>query len=211
MLGIHDFGLFVLSGLLLNLTPGPDTAYIVGRSMQMGWRAGAAAAFGISAGCLVHIFAAAIGLSALLAASATAFVIVKWAGAAYLTYIGLRLLLVRQQSRRGIMIVNPASPLRSVFLQGALTNILNPKVALFFLAFLPQFVAADAPRKSLAFLLLGGIFVLNSTIWCLGVAWGAARTAGRIRDSALAVTWLNRAIGGLFVYLGIRIALLQAR
>lgn len=211
MLGIHDFGLFVVSGLLLNVTPGPDTAFIVGRSLQMGWRAGATAAFGISAGCLVHIFAAAIGFSALLAASATAFVIVKWAGAAYLTYVGLRMLLVRQQSGRGVTIVEAGSPLRAVFVQGALTNILNPKVALFFLAFLPQFVAADAPRKSLAFLLLGGIFVLNSTIWCLGVAWAAARTAGRVRDSALAVAWLNRAIGGLFVYLGIRIALLEAR
>src|SRR5689334_10922916 len=89
MLGIHDVWLFVISGLILNVTPGPDTAYIVGRSAQFGWRGGAAAALGIAAGCLVHVLACAIGLSALLAASATAFTLVKWAGAAYLCYIGI--------------------------------------------------------------------------------------------------------------------------
>ncbi|CCE07397.1 putative amino acid efflux protein, LysE family [Bradyrhizobium sp. STM 3843] len=212
MLGIHDFGLFILSGLLLNVTPGPDTAYIVGRSMQMGWRGGALAALGICTGCLVHVFAAAVGLSALLAASARAFLAVKWLGAAYLAYIGIRLLLThRQSSAKGVKVVSPVVPLRTVFLQGALTNVLNPKVALFFLAFLPQFVAADAPQKPLAFLLLGGIFIANSTIWCLGVAAVAARTARRVQSSSQAVAWLNRAIGGLFVYLGIRIALLDAR
>jgi threonine/homoserine/homoserine lactone efflux protein len=84
MLGIHELWLFIISGLLLNVTPGPDTAYIIGRSMQLGWRGGAAAALGISTGCLVHVFAAAIGLSALLAASSAAFALVKWTGAAYL-------------------------------------------------------------------------------------------------------------------------------
>src|SRR5882757_10079220 len=93
MLGIHELWLFILSGLLLNITPGPDTAYIVGRSVQMGWRGGAAAALGISAGCLVHVFAAAIGLSALLAASSVAFTAIKLLGAAYLFYIGIRMLL----------------------------------------------------------------------------------------------------------------------
>ena len=98
-----------------------------------------------------------------------------------------------------------------MFRQGALTNILNPKVALFFLAFLPQFVAADSPRKAAAFLLLGLIFVFNGTLWCLGVAAFAARAAGRIRQSGQALRWINRALGGLFVYLGVRIALIQAR
>src|SRR3954449_8852120 len=96
MLGLHDLWLFILSGLLLNITPGPDTAYIVGRSVQMGWRGGAAAALGISAGCLVHAFAAAIGLSALLAASSFAFTAIKLIGAAYLFYIGIRMLLAHR-------------------------------------------------------------------------------------------------------------------
>src|SRR6266481_2077176 len=95
VLGIHEIWLFIISGLLLNVTPGPDTAYIVGRSVQMGWRGGAAATLGISTGCLVHVFGGAIGLSALLAASSVAFTIVKWAGAAYLCFIGIRMLLSR--------------------------------------------------------------------------------------------------------------------
>jgi threonine/homoserine/homoserine lactone efflux protein len=211
MLGIHDLWLFILSGLVLNITPGPDTAYIVGRSVQMGWRGGAAAALGICTGCLVHVLGGAIGLSALLAASSAAFLVVKWVGAGYLCYIGISMLLsrkpapVEQAAERGVV------SLSRVFWQGALTNILNPKVALFFLAFLPQFVAADAPHKALAFVLLGLIFIFNGTLWCLGVAAFASKTASRIRQSQGAVLWINRALGGMFVYLGARIAMLQAR
>ncbi|MFZ2155175.1 MAG: LysE family translocator [Bradyrhizobium sp.] len=212
MLGIQELWLFILSGLLLNITPGPDTAYIVGRSVQMGWRGGAAAALGIGTGCLVHVLAAALGLSALLAASSAAFTAVKWAGAAYLCFIGVKMLL----SHSGPPAAEAASagaviPLRQVFWQGALTNALNPKVALFFLAFLPQFVAAEAPHKAFAFLLLGLIFIFNGTLWCLGVAAFAAKAAGRVRQSGRTMLWIDRALGGLFVYLGVRIAMLQAR
>jgi threonine/homoserine/homoserine lactone efflux protein len=209
-LGIHELWLFILSGLLLNVTPGPDTAYIIGRSIQFGWRGGAAAATGISVGCLVHVFGAAIGLSALLMASSAAFTVLKWAGAAYLLFTGIQMLLSRPQP-----IVEAAAAaetsLSRVFWQGALTNVLNPKVALFFLAFLPQFVAADSGHKTLAFLALGLIFIFNGTLWCLGVAAFAARAARRIRQSANVMAWINRALGGLFVYLGIRVAMLEAR
>src|SRR5271167_4002545 len=140
MLGIHDIGLFVLSGLLLNITPGPDTLYIVGRSATQGPRAGAVAALGIGAGALVHICAAALGLSVILAASAAAFNTVKIIGAVYLLYVGVGLI------RSAAAIAAPPiaterrlASLRGIFLQGFLTNVLNPKVALFFLAFLPQF------------------------------------------------------------------------
>jgi len=212
MLGIHDLWLFIASGLLLNVTPGPDTAYIVGRSVQLGWRGGAAAALGISTGCLVHVFGGAIGLSALLAASSMAFTIVKWAGAAYLCFIGMMMLLSRPQaSVPDAPIGSSAISLRRVCLQGALTNILNPKVALFFLAFLPQFVSADSEHKAMAFVLLGLIFICNGTLWCLSVAAFAARAAHRVRRSGKAPQWINRALGGMFVYLGARIALLQAR
>jgi threonine/homoserine/homoserine lactone efflux protein len=211
MLGVHDLWLFIFSGLLLNVTPGPDTAYIVGRSVQLGWRGGAAAALGISTGCLVHVFAAAIGLSALLMASSGLFTLVKWAGAAYLCVLGITMLLSRPSAPvAGAAATGPVS-LRQVFWQGALTNVLNPKVALFFLAFLPQFVANDSPQKGLAFLSLGLIFIFNGTLWCLAVAAFAARTASRVRQSGRAVAWINRGLGGLFVYLGARIALLQAR
>ena len=175
------------------------------------------AAISIGSGCLVHVFGAAIGLSALLAASSAAFKLIKWVGAAYLCYIGVMMLLSRAQADtpdepRQVGAVAPREiSLRQVFLQGALTNILNPKVALFFLAFLPQFVAADTPHKTAAFLLLGLIFVFNGTLWCLAVASFAARAAGRIRGSGQATRWINRALGGLFVYLGIRVATLEMR
>lgn len=212
MLGIHDFWLFFVSALLLNVTPGPDTAYVVARSMQTGWRGGVAATFGISTGCLVHVFGGALGLSALLAASATAFTAVKWLGAAYLVYIGITMVLSRPSvSKEDSAAGRSPALFRAVFWQGALTDVLNPKVALFFLAFLPQFVAADSPHKALAFIALGVTFVSNGVIWLLGVTVVTTRTAGRIRQAARTMRWVNRAIGGCFVYFGVRIAMLQAR
>ena len=146
-------------------------------------------------------------------ASTTAFALVKWIGAAYLCFLGIKLLLSRSPTSdavgagREVFSSDLPSP-RQVFWQGALTNVLNPKVALFFLAFLPQFVASDSPHKALAFLLLGLIFVCNGTAWCLAVAAFAARAAGRLRRSSRILPWINRALGGLFVYLGVRIAAL---
>jgi threonine/homoserine/homoserine lactone efflux protein len=210
MWGIHDFWLFLISGLLLNIAPGPDSAYVVGRGVQMGWRGGVAAALGISTGCLTHVFAAALGLSALLVASVTAFTVVKWLGAAYLCYVGLTMLLSRPANPDvATLRENIAVPLPRVFWQGALTNVLNPKVAMFFLAFLPQFVDVDAPHKPLAFLTLGLIFVFNGTLWCLAIAIAAAQAAGRVRSSSSAIAWINRGLGALFIYLGARIALVE--
>jgi threonine/homoserine/homoserine lactone efflux protein len=211
MLGIHELWLFVASGLLLNITPGPDTAYIIGRSIQLGWRGGAAAALGISCGCLVHVLGAAIGLSALLMASSAAFLVVKLVGAAYLVLTGLQMLLSRPKPIADMTGQAGETSIGRIFWQGTLTNVLNPKVALFFLAFLPQFVAADAPYKALAFLFLGLIFIINGTLWCLGVAAFAARAAGRIRGSAGVIAWINRSLGGLFIYLGVRVAMLESR
>ncbi len=210
MFGIHDLWLFVAAGLLLNVTPGPDNAYIAGRSLQLGWRGGALAALGVGSGCLVHVFAAAAGLSALLAASSTAFLAVKLIGGAYLCYIGFRMLLARGDATAAAGCgAQPVSP-RQVFWQGALTNILNPKIALFFLAFLPQFVDAQAADKPVAFVVLGVIFVINGTIWCLGIAAVAAKTAQRVRHAGGAMRWINRGIGALFVGLGVRVALMEA-
>jgi threonine/homoserine/homoserine lactone efflux protein len=147
----------------------------------------------------------------LLAASSAAFAIVKWVGAAYLCYVGITMLLSRPSaSAEPAKDAGPLS-LAKVYWQGVLTNVLNPKVALFFLAFLPQFVVVDAPDKGLALLLLGLIFVFNATLVCLCVAAFAARTARGVRQSGRAELWINRGLGGLFVYLGTRIALLQAR
>jgi threonine/homoserine/homoserine lactone efflux protein len=207
MLGIHDFWLFFISALLLNIAPGPDSAYVIGRSVQLGWRGGVAAALGISTGCLAHVFAVAIGLSALLVASATAFTAVKWAGAAYLCYVGVTMLLSRSKDLDAASLRETSTvPLSRVFWQGALTDVLNPKVALFFLAFLPQFVEADASHKAVAFMVLGLIFIFNGTLWCLGLAVLASRATGRMRGT---IAFINRGLGALFVYLGVRIALAE--
>lgn len=211
MLGIQDFGLFIVAGLALNVTPGPDTTYIVARSAQLGFRGGAAAALGIACGCLVHIVAAAVGLSALLAASAEAFAVLKLIGAAYLGYIGLRMIFANAARAHATMVGASPATLREVFWQGALTNALNPKVALFFLAFLPQFVAAGAPSKALAFLVLGMVFNVNGTLSNLLVAAFAARAVRRARNSPRATVWINRVLGSVFIYLGARLAMFEAR
>jgi threonine/homoserine/homoserine lactone efflux protein len=205
MLGTHDLALFVLSGLLLNVTPGPDMLYIIGRSTTQGWRAGAAATLGVSAGCFVHISAAALGISALLTASSAAFTILKLAGAAYLVYVGIEMLRSPRLQPGALGAPLPMARARDVFAQGFLTNALNPKVALFFLAFLPQFVDLDAPAKPLAFLFLGVIFTFNATLWNLLVAWGAARMSAAIGSRA--VQWAQRCIGGFFVFFGVKLAL----
>src|SRR5215831_17058152 len=166
MFGIHDLPLFVVSGILLNMTPGQDTLYIVGRTVSQGRRAGLLSVAGITSGCIVHSLAAAFGLSAILATSARAFTVVKLAGGAYLVYLGVKMLLDRSASNGPATDLEPEGDM-AIYRAGLLTNVLNPKVALFFLAFLPQFITAGTDTRVLAFLSLGGIFVFNGTLWCL--------------------------------------------
>jgi len=202
--------LFIAAGWLLNLTPGPDVLYIVTNSLRSGLKAGIVAGLGITTGCFVHVFAAAVGVGALLAASATAFTVLKWAGAAYLLYMGLKLLLApapKQSDDLGaIARAQPALPLRKVFLGGFWTNVLNPKVAIFFLAFVPQFIAPDAQHKALAFVLLGILFNVNSipvnTLWAVAASWMARRT---LLQRGLHL--LDRAAGAMFIGFGLKLAL----
>jgi threonine/homoserine/homoserine lactone efflux protein len=203
--------MFIAAGWLLNLTPGPDVLYIVSNALKSGVRAGVVAALGIVSGCFVHVFAAALGLSALLATSATAFTVLKWMGAAYLVWMGFKLLFA---SGSGTSIVpTDAAPShwpfdgRAVFLRGFLTNVLNPKVALFFLAFVPQFIAPGTDNKVVVFLLLGLLFNLNSLPINLGYAWLAAWAAGRVGTVQRAMHWLDRAAGLMFIAFGLRLAL----
>ena len=210
MPGTHDLALFVLSGLLLNMAPGPDSLLIVTRSAAQGWRAGSAAALGIGAGTFVHVFAAALGLSAVLATSATAFAVVKYAGAAYLLYVGVMLLVgKRRTADPDSPAAVPPLPLAKVFFQGFLTNVLNPKVAVFFLAFVPQFIAADAPNKALAFIALGCIFNLNSMLWCHFLALSTALASRRLRVGARTARWIERGVGAVFVSFGVKLALAE--
>lgn len=205
MLGTQHLALFIASGLLLNIAPGPDMLYILGRTASQGWRGGFVASLGIGAGCFVHIAAAAFGLSALLATSATAFTGLKWLGGAYLIWMGIMMLRVRTGTTSATD-TPPPQTLRSVFAQGFLTNALNPKVALFFLAFLPQFIDPNATHKALAFVFLGIVFNVNGTLWNFLVAGSAAWVTRNVRHSRVIGTWIHRTIGGVFVYLGARLA-----
>jgi threonine/homoserine/homoserine lactone efflux protein len=201
--------LFVVAGLVLNFTPGPDLLYITARSLGQGWRAGAASAFGIAAGCLVHTAAAALGISVLLRASPVAYDALRLAGAAYLILLGVQALR-RRAVPATVAGLSPVS-LRKVFWQGFATNVLNPKVALFFLAFLPQFADPARGAFALQVLLLGLIFIFNGLWVCLLVARSAAAMAEWARHRAGAMGWLQRGSGALLVGLGLHLALDRAR
>jgi threonine/homoserine/homoserine lactone efflux protein len=209
-MGIHDLWLFVVAGILLNVTPGPDMALVIARSTQLGTLAGMVAALGISAGLLVHIIAAAIGVSAVIVASAAAFAVLKWIGTLYLIYLGIQMLRSSLQTGKSPEQPQSHSPidLRHVFVQGFLTNVLNPKIALFFLAFLPQFVDTDVPSKAVAFMSLGLLFNIVGTAWNFGVAWFAGALTSSKRYARIRI-WLERGIGVLFVGVGVRLALVE--
>jgi threonine/homoserine/homoserine lactone efflux protein len=205
----HSLLLFAGAGLLLNVTPGPDLLYILGRSVSQGRQAGLLSALGVGAGCLFHVTAAALGVSALVLAIPVAYDVVRWAGALYLVWLGVKALRSRGASLEVQALA--ATSARRVFLQGAITNALNPKVALFFLAFLPQF--ADPARGPLApqLLLLGAIFTVNGTLVCLLFAVFAARLGEWLKTRYGVTRLLDRVTGGLFIALGLRLALLERR
>lgn len=205
--------LFIAAGLLLNLTPGPDVLYIISQSVRNGLRAGLIAALGITAGCFVHIVAAAVGVSALMLASSTAFTGLKWLGAGYLVYVGVRMVfspapVASATAMADAQVKKQATPteLKTIFLRGFWTNALNPKVALFFLAFLPQFIAPTVEHKPLAFLLLGLLFNFNAVWvnmgWALAAVW-LAHKAGGLQAR---MHWLDRVAGSLFIAFGCKLA-----
>lgn len=204
MFGTHDLALFIATAFVLYATPGVDMLFTLTRTWQLGWRAGIAAALGITCGCVVHTLAAALGLAALLAASAVAFTVIKWLGAAYLVWLAFGMLRTAASSSPSQVATVAAAPLTSVFVQGFLTNVLNPKVALFFLALLPQFIAGDAPNKPLAFLFLGAVFVAGGVLFLFALvalahrirALGAGNTAPRV---------FNAIGGALFIALAVRL------
>jgi len=210
MLGIHHYWLFIATAIVLVLTPGQDTFFILGRSLSSGRAAGIAAALGISAGSLIHTFLAALGLSALLATSPYAFMAVKFAGAAYLIYIGARALLSRATGLPGAQ-TNELHGARdavqwAAFRQGIVSNLLNPKVALFFLALMPQFISAGSTDKVGAFLALGLTFVALGVVWCVVLAIGAARLRGAFLRRPSMANVLNKIAGTMFIALGLRLA-----
>lgn len=202
---MQSFGVFMLATLALNLTPGPDMLYVLGRSVGQGRRAGVVSALGIGAGILVHMAAVALGLSALLREVPAAYEAIRYAGAAYLLYLGVRTWMERGTvgHERGEAPV----PLWAVFRQGVVTNVLNPKVALFFLAFLPQFVDPARGEVGRQIVVLGLAFDLSGTAVNIAVALAAGWIGDRLRRSAKWARAQRAITGGVFVALAVRLAL----
>jgi threonine/homoserine/homoserine lactone efflux protein len=203
---MHSLALFLAAGLALNLTPGPDMIYVAARGASEGRSAGVVSALGIGVGTLVHVTLVAAGLAALLAAVPIAHFVLRLAGAAYLIYLGVRALRGGPHMSRSA----PApAPIGVIFRQGVITNVLNPKVALFFLAFLPQFVDPTRGNPALQVIALGLLFDVSGTIVNLAVALASSRVADRLRrtdEPGGAGRMIQRATGGLFIALGARLA-----
>jgi threonine/homoserine/homoserine lactone efflux protein len=201
---VHWSGFFS-AALLLNLAPGPDLAFILGHTARSGKSRGMAAMLGVWVGVLCHITFAVVGLSALIAASATAFTIVKWVGVAYLFWLGVHAL-----RSRGSFLTdsrpNASISRRKVFGQGILVNLLNPKVAIFFLAFLPQFVVAGAGSVWLQLLVHGVLIIAVAAMIEPPLVFFADRITARIRASNRLSAWLDRALGGMLIALGFKLA-----
>jgi len=204
---ITNLSTFIMAGILLNLTPGQDTFYILGRSISQGRKAGIFSVLGISTGALLHITASAFGLSAILMISTLIFSAIKYVGAGYLVYLGIKMFF-NQKGNLNVRpdAVNSKIKYSAIYRQGILTNILNPKVALFFLSFLPQFIIPTQTKGPLPFLFLGSIFLTTGTIWCLIVAIFSSYVPDMLRRKASIMRILEKVCGGLFVFLGFKLA-----
>lgn len=212
MFGIENYLGFILAAILLNLTPGTDSVYIITRSISQGQKAGLYSVLGITSGSLIHTLLASLGLSVLLASSPMAFMIVKYIGAAYLCYLGLKMLL----SQPSNAVANNLSKDKAtgnqhkvdnwqIYKQGVLTNLFNPKVALFFIAFFPQFIDANYAYGMVSFLILGLTFASTGLIWCSCLALLAARFSKKLRENPSVETILNKISGVVFIGLGIKL------
>jgi threonine/homoserine/homoserine lactone efflux protein len=205
-MNIEHFWVFAVAALMLNLTPGNDMLYVAARSASQGTKAGIVSSLGIMFGCMVHIIAAVIGLSAIIAGSAVAFNIVKYLGAAYLIYIGVRSILNKKKSL-GLKKNIKRLSYRTIFFQGFATNVLNPKVALFFLAFLPQFINIETGNTALQILFLGTWFDVGGTLVNILVAVLFGRISMWLSQSPRFVQWQERITGAMLIGLGIKVAL----
>jgi threonine/homoserine/homoserine lactone efflux protein len=203
ILGTHNLSTFLLSSFLLWITPGTDTMYILAQSISQGRQAGFISVLGISSGIFIHTIFAACGLSAILATSAWAFRTIEIAGAAYLIYLGLQNWLNKSQPLSSMEIKSMSN--WQIYRQGVVTNVLNPKVAIFFLAFLPQFIDSTTGFGALPFLLLGILFVTGGTIWCLLLAGFAATATNMLRGNDRVSSWLEKITGCVYIGLGLNL------
>jgi len=205
MFGIENYLGFIAVGIILNLTPGADTMYILTRSISQGRKAGIYSVLGITTGGLIHTVFASFGLSIILAKSATAFAIVKYVGVAYLVYLGIRMIIDKRNSFDRNSSKMAQIDLKKIYRQGVFTNVLNPKVALFFLAFLPQFINPDYATGTLPFMILGVTFMITGTLWCLFLAYAASLITKTLRENDKFGMIMQKISGLIFIGLGIRL------
>ncbi len=206
MWGITGYFGFLASSIMLNMVPGADTIYILSKAITGGKKKGIVSALGISTGILIHTVLASLGLSAILASSALAFNLMKLAGAAYLIVMGLRTIFsTKELLPTGEMEEEDTESVWKIYRQGVLTNALNPKVALFFLSLLPQFVSADNGYGPLPFLLLGLSFFATSTVWSVFVAFLSSLLSRVLRSNERISKWMSKISGGIYILLGIHV------
>lgn len=206
MSDIVNYWGFVTACVLLNLTPGSDTIYIITRTIAEGKKSGMVSALGIQTGMLFHVLAVSLGLAGVVAHSPMLFAALKYAGAAYLLYLGIKMW------REPLTMDNPdldKLPLGKIYRQGVITNVLNPKVVLFFLAFLPQFVSSNLENTFLPFLLLGLTLLGTSTVWCVVLVIAASPLGNLLRTNQTIGSWLNKICGTIFVGLAVKIGLVS--
>jgi RhtB (resistance to homoserine/threonine) family protein len=207
MTGIIHFETFVLTGVLLNLTPGNDTIFILSKSIAQGRKAGIMSVLGIATGSLVHTTLAALGLSVIIAKSVLLFTIIKYAGAAYLLYMGYKMITDKSKLDTVITATTQKINLIKIYRDAVLTNVLNPKVAMFFIAFLPQFIDPHYQNSIIPFMLLGITFTITGTTWCLILANFSSYLFSKLRGNQKFSSYLNKVCGAVLIALGIKIAL----
>ncbi len=205
MYGIENYLGFIIAGVLLNLTPGADTMYILTRSITQGRRAGIYSVFGIITGTFIHTALAAFGLSIILAKSAVAFNTIKYIGVAYLIFLGIKMILERNNLFDNKKQKIETTDLFKIYRQGLLTNALNPKVTLFFLSLLPQFINPQYANGPIPFLILGVTFMTTGTIWCLILAYSASLITKTLRNNDSIGKMMQKLSGVIFIGLGIKI------
>jgi RhtB (resistance to homoserine/threonine) family protein len=209
MTGIINFQTFLFTGIFLNLTPGNDSIFILTKSIAQGKKAGMVSALGIGTGSVFHTIFAAFGLSIIIAKSILLFSIIKYAGAAYLVYIGFKMITEKDPLNTATNATHAATSYLKIYKDGILTNILNPKVALFFIAFLPQFIDPDMKNAILPFLFLGATFILTGTVWCFCLAIFASTIFARLKTNSKVSSYINKFCGATLVLLGVKVAFMD--
>ncbi len=205
MNGIENYLGFLIAGIIMNITPGADTIYILTRSISQGKKAGIYSVLGITSGAVIHIILAAMGLSIILAKSSTLFNLIKWIGAAYLIYLGIKTLLDKSNLFESKIPEFEKVDILKIYRQGFLTNLLNPKVAIFFLSLLPQFIKTEYVNSVTPFLILGGTFLLTGTLWCLFLAYSASFMTVTLRNNTKIDKIMKKISGYVFIGLGVQL------